>query len=94
MVVLPPRRFLRRSAVVGVVLVQLLELLLLKNLPPLTQPLGGAAGDLGGYLLPLVAVLGLQRDDEILLLRRERALLNPRLEVVLPPLEAGLRVPI
>ena len=49
-------------------LVELLELLFLENLPPLAETLGGAAGDFGGDLLPLVAVLGLERNNQVLLL--------------------------
>lgn len=73
-------------------LLQLLELLLLENLPPLAEALGGAAGDLGGDLLPLVAVLSLERDNEGLLFGGEGALLQARLEIVLPALEAGFRI--
>ena len=49
-------------------LVELLELLFLENFPPLAETLGSTAGDFRGDLLPLVAVLGLKRNDQVLLL--------------------------
>lgn len=62
------------SVVVAVVVV--FELFLFKDFPPLAESLGGAAGDLGGYLLPLVAVLSLEGDDKGLLFWGEGALLD------------------
>jgi hypothetical protein len=79
-------------AVLLLLLLLLSELLFLVDLPPLAEAFGGAAGDLGGDLLPLVAVLGLEGDDEGLFLRGEGALLQARLQVVLPALQAGLGV--
>jgi hypothetical protein len=73
---------------------ELALLLLLEHLPPLAEALGRAPGHLGGDLLPLVAVLGLQADDQALLFLAERALLNPGPQVVLPPLQARLAVAV
>lgn len=62
--------------VVEILLLLLFELFFFEDLPPLAEAFGGAAGDLGGDLLPLVAVLGLERNDEGLFFRGERAFLE------------------
>lgn len=72
----------------------LLDLFLFENLPPLTETLGGAAGDLGGDFLPLVAVLGLKGDDEGLFLGGEGSLFDSGFEIILPTFETGFGVAI
>lgn len=48
---------------------EVLELFFFENFPPLAESLGSAAGNFRGNFLPLVAVLRLERDNEILLFK-------------------------
>jgi hypothetical protein len=55
---------------------ELALLLLLEHLPPLAEALGRVPGHLSGDLLPLVVVLGLQADDQTLLLLLTQVVLS------------------
>lgn len=69
-------------------------LLLLEDLPPLAESLGCSSGDFSRDFLPFVAVLGLEMDDEALLLLREGSFLDSGLEIVFPPFQTRFSVPV
>jgi hypothetical protein len=72
----------------------LVLLLLLEHLPPLAELLGRAPGHLGSDILPLVVMLGLEPDHQVLLVPGQRPRLDPQAEVVLPPLQARLGIAV